>query len=130
MLEITTRERDQSSDEEICRAYAEALQSPKAAESPKHSHHTSDLGTEDCHNDEPSLGSLGLFTGPKYFIKIKFFPSEYKAYELDCMIDSGCQMNLEKGNAIPLFYWEKANEHGVAMKELLYISKEEFHIFQ
>ena len=45
MLEITTRERDQSSNEEMCRAYAEALQSPKAAESPKHSQHTSDSGT-------------------------------------------------------------------------------------
>ena len=29
------------------------------------------------------------------------------------MIDSGCQMNLEKGNVIPSFYWEKANEHDV-----------------
>ena len=45
MLEITTRERDQSSDEEMCRAYAEALQSPKVVESTKHSQHTSDLGT-------------------------------------------------------------------------------------
>ena len=53
MLEITTRERDQSSDEEMCRAYAEALQSPKAAESPKDSQHTSDSGTEDCQIDEP-----------------------------------------------------------------------------
>ena len=49
------RERDQSSDEEMCRAYVEALQSPKAVESPKHSQHTSDSGTEDCQNDEPSL---------------------------------------------------------------------------
>ena len=58
MLEITTRERDQYSDEEMCRDYAEALQSPKAAESPKHSRHTSDSGTKDCQNDEPSLGSI------------------------------------------------------------------------
>ena len=83
MLEITTRERDQSSNEEMCRAYVEALQTPKAAKTPKHSQHTSDSKAEDCHNEEPSLGSLGLFTGPKYFIKI-FFCSE-----LDCMIDSG-----------------------------------------
>ena len=83
MLEITTRERDQSSDEETCRTYAKALQLPKVAE------------------------SLGLFTGPKYFIKIKFFPSEFKSYELDCLIDSGFPMNLAKGNAIPSFYWEK-----------------------
>ena len=91
MLEITIRERDQSYDEEMCRAYAEALQSPKVVESPKHSQHTSDSEAEDCHNEEPSLGSLGMFTGPKYFIKIKFCPSEYKAYELDCMIDLGYQ---------------------------------------
>ena len=104
MLEITTREWDQSSDEEMCRAYAEALQSPKAVESPKNSQHTSDLEAKYCHNEEPSLGSLGLFTCPKYFIKIKFCPSEFKSYELDCMIDSGCQMNLAKGNAIPSFY--------------------------
>ena len=45
MLEIIIRERDQSSDEEMCRAYAEALQSPKTAKSPKNSQHTSDSGT-------------------------------------------------------------------------------------
>ena len=45
MVEITTRERDQSSDEKMCRAYAEALQSPKAAKSTKHSQYTSDSGT-------------------------------------------------------------------------------------
>ena len=61
----------------------------KIAESPKHSQHTSDSRTEDCHNDEPSLGSLGLFIGPKYFIKIKLCPSKFKSYELDCLIDSG-----------------------------------------
>ena len=32
------------------------------------------------------------------------------------MIDSGSQMNLEKGNAIPCFYWKKTTEHGVAIK--------------
>ena len=105
MLEITTRERDQSSDEEMCRAYAEALQLPKAVESPKHSQHTSDSEAEDSHSEEPSLISLGIFTGPKYFIKIKFCPSKFKAYDLDCMIDSRCQMNLEEGNVIPSFYW-------------------------
>jgi len=25
-------------------------------------------------------------------------------------------MNLAKGNAIPSFYWEKTNEHGVAIE--------------
>ena len=69
MLEITIRERDQSFDEEMCRTYVEALQSPKAAESPKHSQQISDSEVEDFNNEEPLLGSLGLFTGPKYFIK-------------------------------------------------------------
>ena len=32
------------------------------------------------------------------------------------MIDSGFQMNLAKGNAIPSLYWEKTNEHGVAIE--------------
>ena len=51
MLEITRRERDHSSDEEMCRSYVKALQSPKAAESPKHSQHTSDSEAEYCHNE-------------------------------------------------------------------------------
>ena len=69
MLEITIRERDQSSYEEMCRAYAEALQSPKNVESPKHSQHTSYWEETNFHDEEPSLGSLGLFAGPKYFIR-------------------------------------------------------------
>ena len=32
------------------------------------------------------------------------------------MIDLGCQMNLAKGNAIPSFYWERTNKHGVAIE--------------
>lgn len=32
------------------------------------------------------------------------------------MIDSGYQMNLAKGNAIPSFYWKRTNEHGVAIE--------------
>ena len=116
MNEITIRERDHSSNEKMCRAYAEALQSPKAADSPKRSQHTSYGEAENCHDEEPSLGSLGLFTSPKYFIKIKFCASKLKYYEIDCMIDSGCQMNLVKGNVIPSFYWEKTNKHGLAIE--------------
>ena len=41
---------------------------------------------------------------------------KFKSYELDYMIDSGFQMNLEKGNAIQFFYWEEAKEHGVAIE--------------
>ena len=68
-LEIEIIERDQSSDEEMYRAYAEALQSPKAVESPKHSQHTSDSRAEVFHNEEPSLGSLGLLIGPNISLK-------------------------------------------------------------
>ena len=90
MLEITTRERDQSSDEEMCRAYTKALQSPKAYENPKHTLHTSDSEAKNCQYEEPSLGCMGLFNGPKYFIKVKFCASEGKCCDLECMLDSGC----------------------------------------
>ena len=32
------------------------------------------------------------------------------------MIDSSCQLNLSKGSAIPLFYWEKSEDHGLAIE--------------
>ena len=32
------------------------------------------------------------------------------------MIDSGCQLNLSKGSAIPLFCWEKSAHHGSAIE--------------
>ena len=57
----------------MCKSYTEALQFPKSYENPKHTLHTSDSKEENCEDEEPSLGSLGLFTGPKFFIKIKFF---------------------------------------------------------
>ena len=69
MLEITIRESNHSSNEKMCKSYAEALQSPKVVDSPKHSQHTSYWEAEDCHDEEPSLGSPGLFTDQKYFIK-------------------------------------------------------------
>ena len=56
--------------------------------------------------------NLGLFQGPKLFINLKFCPPEYKSYSLSCMIDSGFQLNLAKGSAIPLFYWENYADHG------------------
>ena len=32
------------------------------------------------------------------------------------MIDSGCQINLAKGNAIPQFYWENTAEMGIVIE--------------
>ena len=32
------------------------------------------------------------------------------------MIDSGCQLNLAKRNAIPNFYWEKTLDMGLAIE--------------
>ena len=90
MLKIKIRERGQSFGEEMCKAYTKALQSPKYFDKTKHSLHTSDLEAENCQDEEPYLGSLGLFNGPKYFIKVKFCASEGKCCDLECMLDSGC----------------------------------------
>jgi hypothetical protein len=32
------------------------------------------------------------------------------------MIDSKCQMNLEKGPTLPKFYWEETSQHGIAIE--------------
>ena len=71
MVKIIQIERDQSSDEELSKQYDQALESPEKKE------------------PSPNL-TLGMLTGPKMFIRIQFFPSEYKPYFLDCMLDSGC----------------------------------------
>ena len=57
-----------------------------------------------------------MLTGPKMFIRIQFFPSEYKPYFLDCMLDSSCQVNLAKGSALPSFYWENTKDHGTTIE--------------
>ena len=64
---------------------------------------------------EPSPDpSLGILTGPKIFVRIQFHPNEFKPYFLDCMLDSGCQVNLAKGSALPPFYWENTSDRGLA----------------
>ena len=62
---------------------------------------------------EPSPDiTLGMLTGPKMFIRIQLCPNEFKPYFLDCMLDSGCQVNLAKGSALPSFYWENTTNRG------------------
>ena len=53
-----------------------------------------------------------MLTEPKVYIKVQFRPQEFKVYTLDCMIDSGCQVNLAKGSALPSFYWEETANSG------------------
>ena len=89
MLLILVAETDQSSDEELSKHLEEAMQVPgqRKVSSPS--------------SPEPNLG---LFQGPKLFISLTFCPLEFKSYSLSCMIDSGCQLNLSRGPAIPPFY--------------------------
>ena len=91
MIKIIHIERDQSSDEELSKHYEQAMESPEKREP----------------SPDPSLGML---TGPKIFVRIQFFPSEFKPYFLDCMLDSGCQVNLSKGLALPSFYWKNTSD--------------------
>lgn len=62
VLEVTVREKDQSSEDEMCRQYHIALKSPK---------HEKKDSKEDALLPEPSLG---LFTGPKMCIQVSFCP--------------------------------------------------------
>ena len=84
MVKIIQIERDQSSDEELSKHYDQAMEIPE--------------------KKEASLDiTLGMLTGPKMFIWIQLCPSEFKPYFLDCMLDSGCQVNLAKGSTLPSF---------------------------
>ena len=57
-----------------------------------------------------------MLTRPKVYIQVQFKPEEFKHYTLDCMIDSGCQVNLEKGSALPQYYWEETTDRGSAIE--------------
>ena len=87
MIKVIQLERDQSLDEELSKHYDLAMEtkSPKIREP----------------SPDPNMGML---TSPKIFVKVQFTPKEFKPYSLDCLIDSGCQVNLEKGSALPQFY--------------------------
>ena len=100
MIKIIQIERDQSSDEELSKHYEQAMESPEKREP----------------SPDPSLGML---IGPKIFVWIQFRPSEFKPYFLDCMLDSSCQVNLEKGSSLPLFYWENTTDRGIAIEGTL-----------
>jgi hypothetical protein len=45
----------------------------------------------------PALLSFG---GTNFYMKITFFPPETKPYEVYCLVDSGCQLNLLRNNVI------------------------------
>ena len=89
MLLILVTEIDQSSNEELNKHLEEAMQIP---------------GHRKVSSSSSPEPNLGLFQGPKLFISLTFCPPEYKSYSLSCMIDSGCQLNLARGSAIPPFY--------------------------
>ena len=66
---------------------------------------------------EPSPDiTLGMLIGPNMFIRIQLCPSEFKPYFLDRMLDSGCQVNLAKGLALPLLYWENTTDRGTTIE--------------
>ena len=97
LIEIFVEERDQFFEEELDKVYSEALK---------------DLGEMNLEADSkdeaeqhepevPTSSLLGRFLGPKLYIKVWIFPPEHKPYELDYMLDLGCEINLAKDNAIP-----------------------------
>ena len=93
LIKISIKEWDQSSNEELEKVYSESLRDP--GEDPEEAEEK---------EIEPSVSSLlGKFSGPKVYIKVWFCPLEHKPYELDCLIDLGCQLNMGKGNDIPSF---------------------------
>ena len=113
MIKVIQIERDQSSDEELSKHYEQAME------------------TESLRVREPSPDpNLGMLTGPKIFVKVWFHPSEFKPYSLDCMIDSGCQVNLAKGLALAHFYWENTSDKGSAIEGTPVPLKAKYEIFQ
>ena len=97
VLLILVTEKYQYSDEELSKHLEEAMQIP---------------GKRKVSSLSSPKPNLGLFQGPKLFISLTFCPPEFKSYSLSCMIDSGCQLNLSRGPAIPPCYWEKPADHG------------------
>ena len=61
MVKIIQIERDQSSDEELSKHYDQAMEIPEKKE------------------PSPDI-ALGMLNGPKMFIRIQLFPSEFKPY--------------------------------------------------
>ena len=102
LLDISIREKDQSSDEELEKVYATAV-GTKLPDDEKEG------DPEECPD---VFGQLGQLSGPRFFIKISLCPPKNKPYELDCIVDSGAQMSLAKYGAIPNFYWELSSEVG------------------
>ena len=82
---------DQSSDEDLSKHYESALILESTRE-------------ESLEPESPQNPSLSMLSGPKVYIPVQFHPCEYKPYFLSCMIDSGCQVNLARGSALPHFF--------------------------
>ena len=106
-VKVIQIERDKSSDDDLSKHYESALNTEaidqKEEESPPPS------------PPPQNLINLSMLSGPKLFIPVSFHPCEYNPYSLACMIDSGCQVNLARGSALPSYYWEKTIDGGTAI---------------
>ena len=111
MIKIIQAERDQSSDEELNKQFDRTMN----IETPRRKKVTIEESPTGSPSPPHDL-SLSMLSGPKFFVKVQFKPDEYKPYLLDCMIDSGCQVNLARGSALPHFYWENISTHGEAIE--------------
>ena len=86
MLEVTLKEIDQSSNEEMCGKYAEALTSPKFEKDRNTPHISEDEGSIHEEDENTLLTNivsgvyLSSFTGPKMYIKVWFCPLEFNPY--------------------------------------------------
>ena len=94
-------ERDQSSDDDLSKHYESALNTECIEEKEE----TPEQSPPPSLPPQQRLISLSMLSGPKLFIPISFRPCEYNPYTLACMIDSGCQVNLARGSALPCYYW-------------------------
>jgi hypothetical protein len=130
-IEEIRSERNNSSEEELSRVYEDAFVAPKGYRKKKSGEkkieRSDDSSKESSSSSEkedskpsspkevkpsPALLSFG---GTKFYMKITFCPPETKPYEVDCLVDSGCQLNLLRKNVIPEFYWERPTMTGKAI---------------
>ena len=49
---------------------------------------------EQDEQENVDINAIGNNSGPKYYITVQLCPPDHKPYSLDCIIDSGSQMNL------------------------------------
>jgi hypothetical protein len=99
LLVIVRQERDVSSDEEMSKAFYEAIEPPPMHKKGYREKTKSggpdkpDTGEREASEPEQQkfksieLPGLNKMSGPKFLIKLLFCPPEYSAYEIDCLID-------------------------------------------